>query len=51
MQNTSQLYQQIIGQEGHFFESKLVIDGVTYDKSVLVDPASSSCCYNLRNSS
>ena len=46
MQNTSQLYQQIIGQEGHFFESKLVIDGVTYDKSVLVEMETSVAMFS-----
>lgn len=46
MQNTSQLYRQIIGQEGHFFESKLVIDGVTYDKSVLVEMETSSAMFS-----
>lgn len=46
MQNTSQLYQQIIGQEGHFFEAKLVIDGVTYDKSVLVEMETSSAMFS-----
>lgn len=46
MQNTSQLYRQIIGQEGHFFESKLVIDGVTYDKSVLVEMETSVAMFS-----
>jgi len=46
MQNTSHLYQQIIGQEGHFFESKLVIDGVTYDKSVLVEMETSVAMFS-----
>lgn len=46
MQNTSQLYQQIIGQEGHFFESKLVINGVTYDKSVLVEMETSVAMFS-----
>lgn len=46
MQNTSQLYRQIIGQEGHFFESKLVIDGVTYDKSVLVEMETSGAMFS-----
>lgn len=46
MQNTSQLYRQIIGQEGHSFESKLVIDGVTYDKSVLVEMETSGAMFS-----
>lgn len=46
MQNTSQLYQQIIGQEGHFFESKLVINGVTYDKTVLVEMETSVAMFS-----
>lgn len=41
MQTTTQLYQTLLGTTGHFFESKLVINGVTYDKSVLVEMTTS----------
>lgn len=41
MQITTQLYQTLLGTTGHFFESKLVINGVTYDKSVLVEMTTS----------
>lgn len=36
MQTTSATYQSILSTEGHWFETKLLINGVTYDKTVLV---------------
>lgn len=36
MQTTSATYQTIIGTDGHWFETKLLINGVTYDKTTLV---------------
>ena len=36
MQTVSALYQTLLGTTGHFFETKLVIDGVTYGQDVLV---------------
>lgn len=35
MQNTSVLYRSILAAEGHWFESKAVIAGVTYDETKL----------------
>lgn len=46
MQTTSQLYNTLLGTVGHFFESKVVIDGVTYDKSVLVSMETSVSVFN-----
>ena len=41
MQTTSQTYQDIIAVEGHWFETKLVMNGVTYDKTKLIDMTTS----------
>lgn len=41
MQSTTQLYQAILATPGHFFETKLVIAGVTYDKSTLIELSTS----------
>ena len=46
MQTTSELYKTLIGTEGHFFETKLLINGVTYDKSVLVEMTTSLTMFN-----
>lgn len=46
MQTTSVLYQTLIGTDGHYFETKLLINGVTYDKSVLVEMTTSLTMFN-----
>ena len=46
MQNVSQTYTDIIGTTGHWFETKVVINGVTYDKTVLVEVSTSIAMFS-----
>ena len=46
MQTTSATYQTILSTSGHWFETKLLINGVTYDKSVLVSMNTSHAMFS-----
>ena len=46
MQTVSNLYESIISPENHWFETKVVINGVTYDKTVLVEVSTSLAMFS-----
>ncbi len=46
MQTTSATYQTILGTDGHWFETKLLINGVTYDKTALVSMSTSHAMFD-----
>ena len=46
MQTVSNLYESIISTENHWFETKVVINGVTYDKTVLVEVSTSLAMFS-----
>ena len=46
MQSTSNTYQSIISADGHWFETKLLINGVTYDNTKLVSISTSHAMFS-----
>lgn len=46
MQTVSNTYETIIGSENHWFETKVVLNGVTYDKTVLVEVSTSLAMFS-----
>lgn len=46
MQNTSALYKSITGIDGHYFEAKIVIGGVTYDETKIISVSTSVAMFS-----
>ena len=46
MQNTSAQYKSITGIDGHYFEAKIVIGGVTYDETKIISVSTSLAMFS-----